>query len=130
LVNLGAAYYAQANWAEATEAYRQSLDIFLEVGDGLSAAMSLGGLGDILTDMGKYDEAIECYEACREIFAEAQSIHGQISTLNNLGRVNDAAGNFEQAVTLYEQSLALAQQYGDLRSQAIALDIWGCPSMS
>ncbi|HEY9828445.1 MAG TPA: tetratricopeptide repeat protein, partial [Stenomitos sp.] len=118
LTNLGNAYDAVGDYAQAISYHEQSLPISSQIGDRNGEASSLGNLGNVYNALGDYVKAIDYYKQSLAIQSELQARKGVAISLNNLGIVYDSLGDYAKAIDYYEQSLAIFRKIGDRNGEA------------
>ncbi|MCK5523366.1 MAG: tetratricopeptide repeat protein [Thiomargarita sp.] len=109
--------------------YTEATNIFIEILTGLGTTTSynrcltLGSLGHCFCFQGKTKQAVACYQQGLEIAQQLQQdkwIQRQIVNLyTSLADVQTEIGCYADAQAAYEQSLAIAQEIEDLRSEAV-----------
>ncbi|MEM9003554.1 MAG: tetratricopeptide repeat protein [Cyanobacteria bacterium P01_F01_bin.86] len=110
-MELGAAYKATVQYAEAASAYEQAVQLReTQLGpEHPSTAMSLNNLALLYRSMGRYDEAEPLYVRSLAI-KEAQlgPEHPSTATsLNNLAGLYESMGRYGEAEPLYVRALAI-----------------------
>ena len=96
--------------------YREALQIYREIGDQDSAALTLNNLANLLGEQGKFTEAKKIYEEALGIFRELANKNAVATVLGNLGDVMVEEGDLTQARKEYEQSLAVFRETGNRSS--------------
>ena len=105
--------------------YKWAEHLARESGDDRTLALSLGGLGSVAFEEGKFDRAgalfAECRERCRE---SGEPWHATWATAK-LGGIAFAQGDLQAALALYSEALAEWRAAGDLGHVMSTLDVYG-----
>ncbi len=80
--------------------------IFRALGDRHGEAQTLGNLGSVYLQQGRWEEAIRCYEESLRIKRALGDRHGEGTTLANLGLLYEKQGDEEKARALWREALA------------------------
>jgi tetratricopeptide (TPR) repeat protein len=115
----------QAGQTQQAEAIFQQILNALGETASYQRCLTLGRLGRCLKSQGRSPEAATYYHqaiAVAELLESDDDVKRQIGLLQtDLGDVLTAMGNYGAARTAYEQSLAIDQELGDERGQAVTL---------
>jgi CHAT domain-containing protein/tetratricopeptide (TPR) repeat protein len=125
LGNLGLAYRALGNYAQAIEYSQQSLAIAREIKNRQVEGMALGNLGIANHSLGNYAQAIEYSQQSLAIAREIKDREGESMALGNLGIANHSLGNSGKAIEYIQQQLAIAREIKDRLGEGRALAILG-----
>ncbi|MEM7532880.1 MAG: tetratricopeptide repeat protein [Chloroflexota bacterium] len=79
---------------------------------------TLGNLGNVYSDLAKYERAIEFYKQALSIAQEINNRRNEGLILGNLGLVYADLGLLDRAIEYYEQALSIAQKINDRRSES------------
>jgi len=104
--------------AEAATQYRQSLELFRQLGNVDMIAYPLGNLGRQALEEGRVHEA---YDRLAESVAISRAVGNRVGIADWLEQFGDAAlalGDVAQAEMCYEEALALYQEMGNQRACA------------
>ncbi|MBI4769170.1 MAG: tetratricopeptide repeat protein, partial [Chloroflexi bacterium] len=88
-------------------------------------AQTLGNLGLVYQDQGRWAEAISAYEQSLSIKRELGDRHGEAQTLGNHGSVYQSQGHPAEALAALETALTTFRQLGDRLSEAQTLNNLG-----
>ncbi len=108
---------------------RESLDLFVQLGDKRGIAMALLQLGAVSDYRGDPAEAKRLFLESLAHFQEMGDEWGVSTMLNNLGEVARAAGDYDAARSFYEKSLTRSREAGLQTGIAIALSNLGTVSL-
>ena len=89
--------------------------------DHFAEGRHLNNLALAYSRIGKLVNAIELFKASSEIFQLAADNRSDAEVLANMGYAYASMGEASLAITVSEKAIALAQQYGDRRSEGIGL---------
>lgn len=109
----------------AVELHTKALDIYREIGDWRSEAVTLGSLGVVHWYRGDMEQVIESYQ---KALAARRAIEDRIlegKTLNGLGSANLMTGNNEAAVEFYTKAVSLREKTGDVGGLGTSLSYLG-----
>jgi CHAT domain-containing protein len=121
LGNLGLAYDALGDYAQAIEYHQQSLAIAREIKDRQGEGASLGNLGLAYYSLGDYTKAIKYQQQRLAITKEIKDRLGESQSLGNLGLAYFSLGDYAQAIEYHQQSLAIAGEIKDRQSEGASL---------
>ena len=121
---------ALLNWLQgdaetARMLYEKSVAIGRELGDRVSIAASLIGLGLVLLDRNELDTAEILFEETRALCAEIEDYWGLALSLNNLGLVASAHGSLDSARSHHQESLEVRRKMQDQWGMARSLNNLG-----
>jgi CHAT domain-containing protein/Tfp pilus assembly protein PilF len=103
----------------------QALTIYLEIGDRLGEANSLGNLGLAYYSLGQYQKAIAFHQQSLEIEREIGNRQGEANSLGSLGTAYYSLGQYQKAIDFHQQSLEIKREIGDRQGEAISLGSLG-----
>ncbi|MBI5914221.1 MAG: tetratricopeptide repeat protein [Bacteroidetes bacterium] len=134
------AYYNIANVLEKMGDYPEALDYvfrYLEgadpAGDGEGVANAWNLVGNIKTEVDRYDEAEQAYQKSLDLHRKLGNEWQQATVLNNLANLNDTRAEalmdkgiladsvrqlFERAIAVYQEALAIRERQEDQSGQA------------
>jgi non-specific serine/threonine protein kinase len=119
---MGIVNMRQGDYQAARPFWEECLRISREIGDKSLAARALNNLGEAARSEGDYDTARSLYEESLKWNKQA-GIKQQVGTTNaNLGAVAYYQGDYEAARSYYQESLVIAQELGEDRGIAFAVD--------
>jgi non-specific serine/threonine protein kinase len=102
--------------------FKESLEIFIGVGNTQAIATSLNRLGDLSRSRGEWNAARDLHEQSLALHRERGDVWGIAVSLNYLARVALAEADVERAETLSLESLALLRDVGARPDIAIATE--------
>jgi len=114
--------FQQQEFPAALNLFRQSLDIYQQVGDATGVTSSLSNIASVLQLQGQLAEAQGMYEKALAIYLKAGDKSSAALTLNNMGAVFQSQRNFAEAKKTYLKSLDLYRELGDKSNQGIVLN--------
>jgi eukaryotic-like serine/threonine-protein kinase len=114
--------FEQQDLPAALNLFRQSLDIYQQVGDNIGVTASLSNIASVLQAQGQFSEALGMYEKALAIYLKAGDKTSAALTLNNMGVVYESQRNFAEAKKTYEKSLDLYRELGDKLNQGFVLN--------
>ncbi|MDP9766463.1 EAL domain-containing protein [Deinococcus enclensis] len=120
LILLGGAFLTRGDLPAAREAFTQSRDTALNVGDGITEARALNGLGLVARADGQYGEAMEHHLASLHLAQAHEDDAGQARTLGNIGAIQSDLGDHELALQTFREMRLLAQRAGHVTLQSAA----------
>ena len=121
LNNIGAIYDDQGKIHAAADFYKQSLEIYDEIGHKLGMATSLNNIGYIYMHLGDIEAALDYYHKSLKIKEELGNKKGLAISLNNIGYIYRNQGDVEKGLEYYFKSLAIQEEVGDRTGQAYSL---------
>jgi tetratricopeptide (TPR) repeat protein len=118
LMGLGFAFQDH-RFAESTDYYRRSLDIFAETGDRPGQGWAILGVGHATRGLRRFEESIVHYHEAHGIFREIGLRPGQSLAHLGLGYAYGGLRQYDRAVDRFQRSLEFAGD--DQRTEAWAL---------
>lgn len=115
LLALGEIWQLTGKWAEAEQAYRESLSLAEAANNDLLIAECQSNLGDLLAFSAAPSEAIEWLEKARTGFAAIKADAGLARTLQRLGVTYLRQSNHAKALECMDEQLPIARRIGDER---------------
>ncbi|RLC55907.1 MAG: hypothetical protein DRI80_17020, partial [Chloroflexota bacterium] len=98
---LGGLYYWEKDYERAREHFQAALDLAERVGNERLRAWALNGLGNVYSDLGRYEEAIGAYEKAIELDPKfAYPWNGLGNVYYQQGRYEEAIGSLRKAIEL------------------------------
>ena len=119
--DLGIAYRASGQYADAIEQYQQALNIYRELDDPYGERRILGNLGIVYAQIGQYERALDYLQQSLEIAQALKNKQGEKIVLRNLGAVSADQGDYESAASYYQRSLFIAQTLNEKASETSLL---------
>ena len=111
----------KGDYDQARNYYNESLAISNELGDKLSIASALTGLGNIEYNLNNYKSAREYYEASLNLRRETGDRYSIARSLNNLGNLAFRRYEYEESEKYYKEYFDLSTQMNDKRGISSAL---------
>ncbi|HEX8354462.1 MAG TPA: tetratricopeptide repeat protein, partial [Pyrinomonadaceae bacterium] len=112
LNEIGLLHEALGEWAEAEQAYGDSLIISRSLNDAAGEAIALHNMGGIAQNRGEVEEARRLYSESLEICKRLGNQRGIADTLHELGRLAQSQGEAGEARRLYSESLEIGRRLG------------------
>jgi CHAT domain-containing protein/Tfp pilus assembly protein PilF len=97
---------------EALEAFKQALEIFIEINHRGNIGATLNNIGLIYSKLGQPEEAIVSYKEALEN-TPSNDLEGTGNTLYNIAVAYDKIHQYQQAFSYYQQALAVRGQLQD-----------------
>jgi DNA-binding winged helix-turn-helix (wHTH) protein/TolB-like protein/Tfp pilus assembly protein PilF len=117
--------FLQQDLPAALNLFRQSRDIYQQVGDATGVTSSLDNIASVLQEQGQLADAQGMYEKALAIHLKAGDKSSAALTLNNMGAVFERERNFTAAKNAYRKSLDLYLDLGDKLNQSFVLYNYG-----
>ena len=114
--------FEQQDYPAALILFRQSLDIYQQVGDAIGVTTSLCNIASVLQTQGQLPESLGMYEKALAIYLKDGDKTSAALTLNNIGAVYETQRNFSEARKAYGKSLDLYRELGDKLNQGFVLN--------
>ncbi len=108
-------------WAEWERNDLRAVEAARRAGDRHGEGQTLGNLGNVYLQQGRWAEAIACYEQSLDVFRALGDRYGEGTTLMNLGSVYLQQGRWAEAIACYEQDLAICRDLGDRHGEGQTL---------
>ena len=119
LQNLGQIFQFRLNrLEEASAAYQQSLNIWINLNHSLEIAKTSLLLGKIYHAFGMSSEAIDYFQQAQVIYSKLGDPKAEADSWTYIGVASNPAGQEEEALMAYLKALSLAQQIGDRYREA------------
>jgi tetratricopeptide (TPR) repeat protein len=110
----------RAYWTDWQRIQELALDAAKRLGDRISEANALRGLGDVHTEQGHYADAIACFKECLWIFRMLRDRRGEAHALRGLAIAYRDQGRPQQAVRRFEECREIYSELQDHRGNAYA----------
>ena len=117
--------FAQGDLPAALNMFRQSRDIYQQVGDATGVTASLSNIASVLQEQGQLAEAQGMYDKALAIYLTTGDKSSAALTLNNMGVVFLRQRKFAEAKKAYGKSLDLYREVGDKFDQGFVLNNMG-----
>ena len=108
-------------FADAVARHTAAVRAAQQLGDPLSQANALSGLGDAWRLSGDYPAAVQAYEQAIGIYRDLDDRLGQANVLSGLGATRKATGDYPAAAQALDEALGIHRDLGDRVGQASAL---------
>jgi len=125
LGNLGIAYQASGQFAQAVKTYEQALTRLPNQPESAAIAQLYGLLGNAYEALGDYDSAIAAQETSRTLAANVNAPSLEATAQMNLGGLYSLEADYDTAIAWYERGITLATEAGFLGSAAYGLNNLG-----
>ena len=102
---LGGLYWAKREYDRALEHTLRALALAHRTANERLETWAWNGLGNVYTDLGRYEEAIAAYQKAIELDPKFTW------PWNNLGTVYDDLGRYEEAIAAYQKAIELDPQF-------------------
>ena len=121
LSGAGVLAFLQCDYPVAIERLTKARGIYEEIGDGPGLATTLGRLGSIAREQGRYGDARRLHEESKALWAELGDEMGVVSSVGSLGFTAWLAGDAVRAVRLCRQAVAAFEAAGRRQDMASLL---------
>jgi len=115
----------RSHWVDWERTHRLALKATRRAGDRSGESATLGNLGLVYTNEGRWGEAIDTYETSLGILRELGDRLAEGQTLNNLGLVYSNQGRWDEAIGVLTTSLAISREMGDRHGEGGTLSNLG-----
>ena len=112
---------ATADHPEAAARYRESLALYLCLGEDGGTASACNDLGELARTAGAFDRAEPLYERALALWRGLHDATGVARAAHNLAQLALGRGEYERARELLRESIAASTSLGDRHQRAIAL---------
>lgn len=112
--NLGSAQWGIGRYDTAETLFRESLDLYRQVGDQRGIAEALMGLGDVTRRRGAFEEARTYFQETLALSREAGDQIGMGQAMGRLGVIARNLGDYAEAEAQYQSALAIFEQAQEL----------------
>lgn len=109
---LGDAFSAGGQYADARKAYQAALTIAEALNDLRGQAVDLARLGVLASKEGKQEEALTRHQAARELFHQLHETGMEAASWHQLGRVYHEQRQWEEAERHYREAARLSEEHG------------------
>lgn len=110
---IGITYGMEGYYDHALLYFKNSLEIYKELGMQTKMANCQNNIGNVLKYLGEYSLAIESYNEALQNYSAVIDTTGIASSYDNIGIVYDLQGNYKTALEYYFKSLRLREAVGD-----------------
>ena len=117
LTALGINLNYRDQYDKAIDAYRQSREAYVRLGDRLGQAKALSNVGIIHSQLGRYEEAIAVLEESYGLAVQIGDLFQCGRALNELGLAAKELGRWDAALDYYRQALDIWRELGNRVSQ-------------
>lgn len=109
---IGGVYDSLGKYDQATNSYKNSLNIVRELGNPSREAVILDNIGGVYHAWGEDDSAIAYCKKSLNIAQELGNRQLERVILNNIGNIYRACNKFDQAIEYYDSSRKIAEEIG------------------
>ena len=106
----------------ALERYQQTLQLWRQLGDRGSEAITLDNIGRVYNSLGEKQKALDYYSQALLIERAVGDRSAEAVTSNNIGVVYDSLGEKQKALDYFSQALPLERAVGDRSGEAKTLN--------
>ncbi|KPA13511.1 hypothetical protein MHK_006282, partial [Candidatus Magnetomorum sp. HK-1] len=99
---------------EALRLHQEELNVYEELGDQRSRAVTLGDIARIKVSRGEVDEALRLHQEMLRVFEELGDINSKAATLWGIAKIELQNKNYENALELLIESYKINIQIGRL----------------
>jgi CHAT domain-containing protein/tetratricopeptide (TPR) repeat protein len=117
LTALGINLNYRDQYDKAIDAYRQSREAYVRLGDRLGQAKALSNVGIIHSQLGRYEEAIAVLEESYGLAVQIGDLIQSGRAVNELGLAAKELGRWDAALDYYRQALDIWRELGNRVSQ-------------
>ncbi|MEO0851914.1 MAG: tetratricopeptide repeat protein [Cyanobacteria bacterium J06648_11] len=111
-----------SQYQTALALWESALEIYIEIGNRQSEALSLGNLGVTYMRLGEYERSIDFLQQTLAIYIEIGDRQGEANSLGGLGVTYNSLGEYQRAIDFQQQSLAIDREIGDRRGESNSLE--------
>jgi tetratricopeptide (TPR) repeat protein len=112
LNNLGEVHLGLGELDSAAECYRESRDIYREIG-GYGLGHALGNLGRVYLAQRRIDDANECFTEAVRVHQRSGDLVGEATAIKNLGHMHASTGDIAAARAAWSSALAIFEQINE-----------------
>jgi tetratricopeptide (TPR) repeat protein/predicted transcriptional regulator len=124
-LNLGLVAQQRSEFDTAESSYKQSLDLFRDLGDAQGEAHALHNLAEVVDETGTLETAINYGKRSLCVCREADYHRLEALCLGSLGEFIAARGDFDTAETYATQGLDISRERGLSKAEDYNLDTFG-----
>ena len=118
-------HFEQQDLPAALNLFRQSLDLYQQVGDATGTSSSLVNIASVLQEQGQVLEAQGMYDKALALYLKIGDKSSAALTLNNMGGLYQRQLDFPEAKKAYAESLDLYRELGDKLNLGFVLNNMG-----
>ena len=111
-----------ASLASAVEKYQQALELWRELKDQRSEAMTLNNMASAYYEAGDKVKALNYYKQALAIYRAVGDRSSESKTLNNIGYVYFSISDYPKALESFNQALPIERAVSDRPTEALTLD--------
>lgn len=113
--------FANKNFQDAANYFKQAADLFSAENNPLQAAEMMNNASVALLQAGKAEQALHAALTTDEVFAQANDIKRQAMSYGNQAAALEGLARYDEAIAKYEQSAKLFNQIGEGDLSAMVL---------
>ncbi len=122
LRSLGEYHFKMGQAVEAGNYLEEALDLFENLDNLRSIAITLTNLGIVYGHLDQFQEARDFHERSIDQFRSLEDPAGEVHAMNNLAQIDVKLGNFDGALNTFHQCLTKRRAANDLQGEAFALN--------
>lgn len=113
LGNIAYFHLISGNNSEALEYFKQSLNIFLELGDKKSLATTYSNMAFVYQNMSNYPEALDHFQKAQNYRKETDDKLSYAMGLRHIAMINSTLGKYKESLNYNFESLKLYEELKD-----------------
>ncbi|MCB0839953.1 MAG: tetratricopeptide repeat protein, partial [Bacteroidetes bacterium] len=125
LINNGLMYWELGDYDQATDYYKQALELAIKLKDKTKQGSLLNNLGLVYEDQGDFKNALDYYFKAIKIFEELAAHRFLGNALHNVASIYSAQGEQDKAIEYYNRSLKEREIVEDQEGIAYSLAALG-----
>ena len=106
----------------ALERYQHAFQLWRQLGDRRSEAITLDSIGRVYNSLGEKQKALDYYNQALLFERAVGDRSAEATTLNNIGVIYDSLGEKQKALDYFNQALPLERAVGDRSGEAKTLN--------
>ena len=118
LNNIGVGYYFSSDYDKVLEYYKNTLDIYQQIGD----EEGISKVGTLYFRIARYRKALENYEAALAIAKKSGDKKQIVQLVSNIADVYSNLGDYDSSLQWYNNLLFNQEQIGDSIGQAVTVE--------
>lgn len=110
---LGQVFHIKGNYGQALQTFKESRELYADIGDSLKVAGLDQNIAIVLSGMGLSDRAVEYYFSSLRIIERIGTKQQQAILLNNIGHSLDEQGDNEAAIRYLTKAIEISKEIDD-----------------
>ena len=111
----------KGEYIEAMTLYKESLEVFKELGDLSNVAIVNCAIASINTQQGRHNEALVLYKESLNTFEKNGDRRNATASKASIADIHIFEGRYDEALALYKESLNVSEEIGDRANAAISM---------